>query len=325
MDNVTSNRPDIAMIGFGIIVLLLVALVLGVSTLASHRRLSWKGSLTQGLGGLLWASPVIAVLAFVAVRIIPYFQFGTASHHASSGTPSWLENELGGRVDVEEVPSFSKSFAKPWTGTKSTLGDEDEPNGNVSIDRETSSKDDKDELPEWTSHKVQRLASRNAQQEQWRIVLESDWEVSRAEAEAKLSQQAAELVQEDLQRFYSGGSALPAEKVRSAAVCAETVTKRVFNEGSNPFTMYKAYWQVELSPKVRRQVSDTWKQEISARRAWLMGGVLGLFTLMAGAFAAYFHLDEKSNGAHRTRLKLAATALMTAGGLGVLAALPLLV
>ena len=218
------------MSNFAIIILLVfTALVLGASTLASQRRLSWRGILTQGLGGLLWASPVIAVLAFVAVRIIPYFQFGTASHHASSGTPSWLETELGGPVEVEYVPSFS-----------------DGPRY-VPLDLEESS-DGK--LPEWTSHKVQRLASTpgdpqperphgkdkkgkkgkeehrrhhpptkcDSEGEQWRIVLESDWEVSPAEAEAQLSRKAVDLVTVDFHRFYPGGSALPAEKIQRAAV-----------------------------------------------------------------------------------------------------------
>ena len=158
-------------------------------------------------------------------------------------------------------------------------------------------------------------------------MLESDWEVSPAEAKARLSRQAAKLASEDFHRFYPGGSALPAEKIQSTAVRAEAVTEQLFSENSSiePFKMYKVYWQVELSPEVRRRVSDTWKQEISNRRAWLLTEVLGLFTLIAGSFAAYFRLDERSNGAHRTRLKLAATALMTAGGLGVLATLPLLI
>ena len=129
------------MSSFAIIILLVfTALVLGASTLASHRRLSWKGSLTQGLGGLLWASPVIAVLAFVAMRVIPFFQFGTVSHQAPNGTPSWLQTEEG-TADVEDVPSF----AEPLTP--------------VSIDLEKSSKD---ELPEWTSHKVHACPSPKA-------------------------------------------------------------------------------------------------------------------------------------------------------------------
>ncbi len=290
-------------IGFGIVFLVVVAFVLGTSALASHRRLSWKGSLTLGLGSLLWASPVIAVLAFVAVRVIPYFQFGAANHHAPTAKPSWLQSDDETKT-VELVPYFS--------------------NETMDVSTDESSKE---KLPEWTSHKIQLLAATKGrpEQEHWRIVLESDWEVSPAKANEKLSDKAARLVGEDFHRFSPGGSALPAETVRNAAVRAEALAEETFNEDTNPFKMYKAYWQVELSPEVRQQVSDTWKQEISIRRAWLLGAVLMLFTLIAGTLAAYFRLDERSNGQHRTRLKLAAAALMTAGGLGVLATLPLLV
>lgn len=279
--------------------LLLVALVLGASVLVSHRNNSWKVSFTQCLGSLLWASPVIAVLAFVGVRVAPQFQFGTETHQPKDASPTWLQSD----DDVVDVPSFVEHTTP------------------VSLEEESTSEDS---LPAWTSQDVLRLGStkRDLQNTVWRVVAESDWEKSVEEAREDVLDKTAGLVQEDFSQFYPGGSALPKEAIKDRVVRAEAVGSQVHEHVDAPFTMYKVYWQVELSPNIREELSGTWKQEVAVQRAWLLGLVIALLTLIWASFAAYFHLDKKSGGAHRFRLKLAATALMTAGALGVLATLP---
>jgi hypothetical protein len=153
------------------------------------------------------------------------------------------------------------------------------------------------------------------------VVKESSWEKSVEEARRNLVGPTSELVQQDFDQFFPGGSNLPQEVIQKHVVRAEAVKSQVHEDGDTPCTMYKVYWQVELSSQVREALSDTWKTEIATKRAWLLGEVLGLLTLIAVSFAAYFHLDKKSDGAYRFRLKLAATSLMTAGGLGLIAAL----
>lgn len=286
---------------YGIAVLVLVALVLGASTVVSHRNLSWKASFTQGLGSLLWASPVIAILACVAMRVLPQFQFGTAHHNTTNSLPSWLEQDED--VKVEEVYSFQ------------------EPASYVSIDLEETPET---AVPEWTEHKVQKLkaSTDDPSQTTWRIVLESkDWDVSIEDAQANLATQTAKILEEDFSRTHSEGTDLSPEEVKSLAVRAEAVTSQVFNKDSHPFTGYKVYWQVEVSPEVRDQLAESWKSTVATKRAWLMGEMIALFTLIWASFAAYFHLDKRTNGNHRFRLKVAATALMTAGALGVLASM----
>lgn len=278
--------------------LLLVAIVLGASTVLSVRGVSWKTGLTQGLGSLLWASPVIAVLAFVAMRVMPHFQFGAmAQSNSSTEAPSWLETD-DGQLKVEDVESFSEE-------TVQVSHDEDAQNA----------------LPAWTKSKVQRLEGTKSdpQRTVWRVVTEGRWENSIEEARAAVLDEAANLVRDDFSHYYPGGSAAPSDVIREHAIRAEFIEQQTHEDVSRPFTMYKVYWQVELSPDVREQLSDSWKAEVGVKRAWLLGGVFALFTLIAGTFAAYFHLDKKSKGAHRFRLKLAATALMTAGALGMLA------
>lgn len=314
--------PDPASLIF---LLVFVALVLGVSTIFSVRGVSWTTGLKHGLGSLLWASPVVAVLALVATRVLPQFQFGGAPvAYSTDDSPSWLQTDYGSE-DVEDVESFPET--------------EDQ----VSLDEGA-------ELPEWTEKPVQRLidtryhgnpspvptksprrddgvqqrATLPAGEEfqAWRVVKEGQWENSEEAARESVLNEVGELVQKDFSRFYPGGSEVPKEAIREHALRAEAVTHQVFNQTSKPFTMYKVYWQVELSPEVREQLSESWKADVGVRRAWLFGGIFALLTLMAGTFAAYFHLDKRSKGAHRFRLKLAAAAMMTAGSLGLLAALP---
>jgi hypothetical protein len=279
--------------------LLLVAIVLGASTVLSVRGVSWKSGLTQGLGSLLWASPVIAVVAFVAVKVMPHFQFGATPGNSSTAAPSWLDTD-DGPLNVEDVESFPIETV-------------DVSHGGVPAKENI--------VPAWTKSKVQRLeATKNDPQKTvWRVVTEGRWENSIEEARAAVLDEAANLVREDFSQYYPGGSAAPSDVIREHAFRAEFIEQQTHEDVSRPFTMYKVYWQVELSPEVREQLSDSWKEEVGARRAWLLGGVFALFTLIAGTFAAYFHLDKKSKGAHRFRLKLAATALMTAGALGMLA------
>lgn len=293
--------PDPASV---ICLLVLIALVLGASTIFSVRGVSWKTGFKHGLGSLLWASPVIAVLALVATRVLPQFQFGSVASSSTEASPSWLETE-DGPVEVEEVQQFPEVAS------------------HVSIDLEETPKA---ALPDWTEHEVQKRNSFNkspAQSEEWRVVLESkDWDVSVEDAQANLAKQAAQILEEDFSRTHSERTHVSPDDVQSLAVRAEAVTSQVFNKDSKPFRGYKVYWQVELSPEVREQLSDSWKAEVGVKRAWLLGGIFALLTLMAGTFAAYFHLDKRSEGAHRFRLKLAAAAMMTAGSLGLLAALP---
>lgn len=286
---------NIAIWSYGIALLVLVALVLGASTALSHRKLSWKASFTQGLGSLLWASPVIALLACVAMRVLPQFQFGANRQPTNNSLPSFLEEEEGD-VEVEEVYSFHESTSY------------------VSIDLEETPDA---ALPEWAKHKVQKL---KPSQNTWRIVLESkDWDVSVEDAKANLAKQTAKILEEDFSRSHPEGTNLSLDEVQSLAVRSEAVTSQIFNKDSHPFTGYKVYWQVELSPEVRGELAKSWQSTVATKRAWLMGEMMALFTLIIAAFAAYFHLDKRTNGNYRFRLKVAATALMTAGALGMLA------
>lgn len=82
-----------------------------------------------------------------------------------------------------------------------------------------------------------------------------------------------------------------------------------------PFSVYRAYEQVELSPAVRKKILPLWRDQIVEKRIWALGGLAGLLTLTFGTLAAYFRLDQRTSGLYRRRLKLAAVSVIAAGGM----------
>jgi hypothetical protein len=97
-----------------------------------------------------------------------------------------------------------------------------------------------------------------------------------------------------------------------------TFVERVDNKtstGGNPYTLYRAYDQVELSQAVRKKILPTWRNQIVEKRIWALGGLAGLLTLTFGTMAAYFRLDQRTSGLYRRRLKLAAVSVIAAGGM----------
>jgi hypothetical protein len=80
----------------------------------------------------------------------------------------------------------------------------------------------------------------------------------------------------------------------------------------------QVYWELDLSPAMCEQL----RQQASVPRIWLLGGFFGLLALIAFGASTYFRLDTRTAGKYRTRLKLATTSLIVAGGLLIIAFLP---
>ena len=94
----------------------------------------------------------------------------------------------------------------------------------------------------------------------------------------------------------------------------EKVDRKTVSSGT-PFSVYRAYEQVELSPSVRKKILPQWRNQIVEKRIWALGGLAGLLTLTFGTLAAYFRLDQRTAGVYRRRLKLAAVSVIAAGGM----------
>jgi hypothetical protein len=81
--------------------------------------------------------------------------------------------------------------------------------------------------------------------------------------------------------------------------------------------MHRAHLRLELTPRFHTAVEQSWRGQVVEHRLLALGGVFGLVTLALASAAGYFRLDELTGGQYRRRLKLAALALIAAGGTAV--------
>jgi hypothetical protein len=81
--------------------------------------------------------------------------------------------------------------------------------------------------------------------------------------------------------------------------------------------MYRAHLSLDFSPELQTALHGSWRGEIAKHRLVVLGSLTALVTMMLSTAAGYFRLDDLTGGNYRKRLKLAAAALVAAGGLVV--------
>lgn len=69
---------------------------------------------------------------------------------------------------------------------------------------------------------------------------------------------------------------------------------------------------LQLDEQSRRDSFASWRNAVSQQRLLGLGGLFALATLITGASATYFRVDEKTKGAYRGRLRFAAFAVIAA-------------
>jgi hypothetical protein len=269
-------------------------------------RFSW-GNLAANLGGLAWLLPVAAVFALYGFWMRPnLFNFPdtwsvryrnanivspvavverrwSASPNASLGANVAAEASSALTAEAERRSSLTAEFVESGTS-----------------------------LPEWVHAKD--LTVDNARF----VVVTGDIGSTIEEAATGARGAAVELVRDDFAASVPqvAGWEPPASTIAAAAIrrtFVEEIDRKTLSSGV-PFRVYRAYDQVELSPRVRSRVFPFWKAEIVSRRIWALGGLAGLLTLTFATLATYFRLDARTSGLHRRRLKLATVCVIAAGG-----------
>ena len=226
-------------------------------------RFSW-GNLAANLGGLVWLLPVAAVFALYGFWMRPsLFNLGRRS---------------GSRRSVLGCEPFQCSASRPLAGLEL-----------VSPERT---------LPDWV-HENEVIASGPMRF----VVVTGEIGATLGGGCAVARGAAVELVRDDFRRVVPqvAGWEPPAASVAAAAIrrtFVEEIDRKTHSSGI-PFRVYRAYDQVELSPRVRRQIFPFWKDEIVGRRIWALGGLAGLLTLTFATLAAYFRLDDRTSGLYR--------------------------
>ncbi len=168
-----------------------------------------------------------------------------------------------------------------------------------------------EKLPEWTKKEIVDETNRKL------VVVQGGFAGTQSEAEQDTLQAARLVLGDAIQRKYPevGKWLPPVEAVRDAAVrltYVEKIPRKTLSSGT-PFVVYRAYKQVELSPVVYSQLLSSWKGEVVPRRLEVLAGFAALLTLTFATGAAYFRLDDRTQGRYRGRLKVAAVAVIGAG------------
>jgi hypothetical protein len=144
------------------------------------------------------------------------------------------------------------------------------------------------------------------------------------EADEQVRSAALDKIREDFHRVHGnqGHWAIPPELVRDA-IRHRYVEPITHTTGTHDFEVYRVHTQLVIDPPLRAELHNVWREQISQRRLWTLGSLLGFATLIVGACAAYLRLDLLTHGAYRRRLKLATVALIAAGGLAAAGLMPI--
>jgi hypothetical protein len=204
-----------------------------------------------------------------------------------------------------QAPSAQPSPAAPPAAAAPVAG----PPAKADAEAKTDVQSDK--LPEWAKTEIVEEGNRKL------VVVPGGFAGSQKEAEHDALDAARLVVGDAIQRVYPRvGKWLPtADAVREEAVrrtYVEQIHRKTVSSGT-PFIVYRAYQQVELSPEVFAKLVSSWKEEVLPHRLEALGGLAALLTLTFATGAAYFRLDDRTQGRYRRRLALAAVAIVGAG------------
>jgi len=248
---------------------------------------------------LLWGLLIAIVMFWLFMPALMSFQHNFGEWHTDSisGTEPYQVNESG--ADLGQP-------AKNYDESSQSASKQDEEN-------EASS-----QFSEWVRQ------SEVALEEGRLIVISGEQYPARAKAHNDALAAAVRAVKEDFQQTHSaaGDWRLPAALVKREAIRqrhVETITRET---ELNSFQVYRVYYQLELSPKVRQAVFPSWRSQIVERRLWILGSLMGFVALVLGTTATYLQMDALTGGVYRRRLKLASVSLLIAGGLSLAVILP---
>ena len=167
-----------------------------------------------------------------------------------------------------------------------------------------------EKLPDWTKTEIVDDGNRKL------VSVPGGFEGSQKDAERDSLEAARQVVGDSIQRAYPkvgrwlpSADAVRAESVRHTFV--EKIHRKTVSSGT-PFIVYRAYQQVELSPEVSSRLLSSWKEQVVPRRLEALGGLAVLLTLTFATGAAYFRLDDRTQGRYRVPLKVAAGAIIGA-------------
>ncbi len=184
-----------------------------------------------------------------------------------------------------------------------------------------------EEPPAWTKDEVVW----DTQTRKPRTIVISARAASVEEAERRLALQARHLYEqrfpeENLMRRFVRVSpdlfashALAKDPVRVQGIETVFVSAPGLEGRTYSNEAWEVYWQLDFSPQNMAVIREAGVMP----RLWMLGGGVGLLSLIVIAVATYLRLDHSTQGRYRFRLKCATTTLIVAIGLLATACLPI--
>jgi len=166
------------------------------------------------------------------------------------------------------------------------------------------------ELPEWIRNQEAEInhIDRNP------AVLASEQWSSVQESEIQMEELAAAAVAHQLRQFRPGLSGWNPDKSfihQSGAIRQRFVEQTSLKVGDFESPMYRAYWQVAVTPQASDLAFAQWKAETVERRVIWLGAGAGALTLLFAAIAAALRIDVGMFRRYRGRTVAAAVGMLT--------------
>jgi len=303
-----------ALLAVGFLALLASGLVVTVLVASRHSLAAWQ-KLKAALAVLIWVVPAGALIGWIAQRSDRHF-VDTPQYSKPIAT---VDSQVAGGPG--HAMQVSMTSAAPDVRMGLTISHDSVTAMPVPVEVEESA----------PRLKVRRISSDDPRWgDETRIVdgrelhsLSSQRFATLAEAEEQATQQLVSRIQAHFHDQFPIGETSDrlVEMINQFAVkdfVGEVIDKYDFGNGITA-KMYRTHLRYDFSPQLHDAVSSHWRRSTVEHRIGILGGMLGLVTLMLGTAAGYFRLDDATGGKYRTRLKLAAALVVAAGGLATTA------
>lgn len=290
----TFSVPDgtviAGLIAMAMLLLFAVVVVVHVVLVSHDRKITFRSAMKHAFS-TLWAVPVLAVLACFGYRAADHLQAANRPPEANRQVGADRSGSTSGRAKPEFTPHRK---APEWARTASDLSLVASSHSDVIVARGASVADAETKLAAIARKRLfENVDSNQHRPGDSSLLLQASDRSIKAHAVRR--------------RFEQPGT----EKVRVRRPGGTDI------EYSN--TVYQVYWQLDRSDSARNGI----RQDAAAPRLWLIGGLIGLLTLIAAAVATYLRLDARTAGKYRTRLKFATTSFIVAAGMLLTALLPI--
>jgi hypothetical protein len=199
---------------------------------------------------------------------------------------------FSGAINRDTINNFTIAipFARRPTGTSQA-----KPPVNNVASHQTTIDGQAEDQPKWIANGT------SVEGDVSKVVLNSRLWSTEAEAIQDLQNQTTDLVRNDFEQRHpglldpKGAQYLKPDRIIECTVKQRHVEHAEHDFGTFSAPMYRAWWQIEMSPMVRTELYPEWKTAAIRNRILVVAVILGFLTLIAGFVDLYGTLKRMSN------------------------------